>query len=168
MVRKRKAVAKVQSFSGSHLTLAVFGGLAFIGFMQFMSPAQREIRQLKTESRLSDLRAQSEAKIANERYQGACIMPHVYVGANPNWYPKATVIAEGKPVLTGATQTAVVEGATVCDDRGLTAVIINGVPVNAAKSNDAKLINQRFEDALGWHERAQRSDVFVGESYVQN
>lgn len=164
-MKRRKRAATTQSeprFTNANLTLIGFAVLALLGAAQYMSPQSREIRQLKASSRLEDLQSQAEAAKANKRYISACVMPHAYVGIAPNWYPKATVIAEGKPVLTGATQTAVVEGSTVCDDRGHTAIIRNGVPTDSAKSNDAALINQRFEDALGWHPSAQRSDVYVG------
>jgi hypothetical protein len=52
-------------------------------------------------------------------------------------------------------------GQLVCDDRGLTFEIVDGVAANPLRATDMDLVNQRFEDSAGWNPAARRSDVFA-------
>lgn len=171
MARKRK--------SQIDLTTIFFGVMAAASIVVVAIGSQSESAKLQRRARLDAIqdRTQNEAaqrkraaevKVANARYESACVMPHYYVGIEPTWYPKAIAIAEDQPVLSGKTQSPIAEGAIVCDDRGMTGVIRNGVLTENASTDSADLINQRFADALGWHSKAQRSEVSIGQIYVRN
>jgi len=91
----------------------------------------RELAQVNAaqdmQLRVSQQQAQMQAEIANERYQNGCLI--VVTTFDPTLLAS---LAEGQPVLDGASTTPLPLGTIVCDAHGNTAKIIpgiNGTPV---------------------------------------
>jgi len=93
----------------------------------------------------------ASAAIADTRYREFCV-----VLASPD-YRQALNLVPGEQVASGelnGVPRLLAEGTTICDDRGWTGKIgKNGIllPESMARSLNAKLYNQRVENALiGW------------------
>ena len=153
------------SFESLMLAGLVLGGgiLGFRGYFSEDAQLQRQVRAdivaMRLDAQAASYAQQKEAELADSRYSGACILPHEWIGVEPDWYPRALLIQEGEAVITGPKGAPVKDGAIVCDDRGNTAVVKHGIAAKAAYTGNAELINQRFADALSWHPKAQRSKL---------
>ena len=143
---------------GGNRDLFMLGGIVAIalGFTYF-SPGQRAQRQHDAVVRQQHQQSDANAAIADRRYREACYMAVDNTETVNGYYVIAITLSETSfPPIDPATQTPV-EGRVVCDDRGFTAIAKDGELTEIAISGNSELINQRFEDALGWHENARRS-----------
>ncbi|NER80465.1 MAG: hypothetical protein F6K42_12985 [Leptolyngbya sp. SIO1D8] len=155
--------------------LVLLGGLgAFLAVSSFNSPTARyersvraTIKQEEADAVLAQLRAEEEARRlqdeiaeAHRRYVGKCTML-TSLNVDPNGYAfQAIAITANTPYIDPETGGFLPEGQIVCDDRLVTAIIgSGGVAEQFARATDGDLVNQRFADALGWHQQATRSTV---------
>ena len=161
-----------------------------ICIVHYRSPEQIALRQLTAQAKQAEKQAQvnqlerelakaerlAEAEKAHDRYKGLCTMltQASLMGQGYNEEDTLQVVA-----LTAHTVYRDISNGQilppkqiVCDDRGVTGVImaddpdtpeINelGMITDIAKATDATLVNQRYDDQIGWKDGAKRS--FVGE-----
>ena len=151
---RRKTSPQRSSSSKELILFAAILGVAVIGNQ--MMPGQRARRAHDAVVREQHQQSDANSAIADRRYSEACTMP---VSETPikGYYVQAIALSVDGPIPLNPTTGQPLEGHVVCDDRGMTAEVENGRLVNIARSGDQALINQRFADALGWHEDARRS-----------
>lgn len=159
------------------LTFGCLGAaLTFMVGLQQMSPSSIEWRnsreiaktanvQADRQDRLGAIAADDIAELADEadrRYNAGCVMPMVPVEGEAYAY-KVSVVGEGEQVMNPANGKPLSNSQLVCDDRGMTFVIVDGVTALPARTMDTALINQRFADYAGWNPAARRSDIFLSQ-----
>ncbi|MGL5059266.1 MAG: hypothetical protein ACRC62_04720 [Microcoleus sp.] len=100
------------------------------------------------------LEAQAEeSRLADERYERFCQM---LVSKD---LTQILPVTEGEAVMS-LDGRKLADGSLICDDRGVTAEIQEGVATNLLISRDAALYNQRAASALSeWTKRTLRSNV---------
>lgn len=165
-VRKRKTQKAVipkdrflSNLSSNHLMIGGFSVLAVIGFIQYYSPSQREIRVLKADARLEELRGQAEAKIANARYRNKCAMTYKGVPDVNGYYHEILPLSEGMTIISAHDGRVLTDGQIVCDHLFMTFEIVDGKTANGARATDAEAVVRRFNDFANWHPDARRGAI---------
>jgi hypothetical protein len=132
----------------------VLGAIALNGGDNFkaMQQSQATARTIATQNqsaemkaRLASASADRQGETAKKRYEAGCQMTFA-----SNDMGKFAAIQEGKPVLDASTGAPIANGAVVCDQIGMTAIIANGVADSVAFSPDRQVIRdamQRYQDA---------------------
>jgi hypothetical protein len=130
------------------LFLALNGGDNFKAMQQSQATARTIATQNQSaemKARLASASADRQGETAKKRYEAGCQMTFA-----SNDLGKFAAIQEGKPVLDAATGAPIANGAVVCDQIGMTAIIANGVADSVAFSPDRQVIRdamQRYQDA---------------------
>lgn len=131
-----------------------------------LTAADRISAEITAKSKINEAQAkyqeqqrQIEADIAHRRYTSGCTMLTARDTDPAGYEYQAIALAEGVTYLDANSGGRLLDGQEICDDRGMTGVFRGGEIVEVARATDPKVWNQRFEDALGWHELARRSKV---------
>lgn len=158
--RKRKTQeGKMQRLPlGTIGPVAGFAVLATIGLIQYASPQQREIRQLKANARIVELRDQAEAKLGNQRYRSGCSMAYRDRPDARGYYHEVLPLSEGMVIKTRDGR-PLSDGQLVCDHLFMTYEIVNGVTANPARANDSEAVIRRFNAFAEWHPDARRGAI---------
>lgn len=166
-VRRTIRITKKKSPMGL-LPWAVFSLLAGVGALEYYSQQNIEIRQQKAELRSLEIEAEAnavkarlEADEGNRRYRAGCQM---VLGSQISEHGRRDVVvplSEGMTIYSPHTGEVLADGQFVCDHKFMTYEIQEGVTANPKKADDADLVNQRFEDNLGWDPKVKRGAITI-------
>ena len=156
-VRKKTEVKRGLSL-GAIAPMAGFAVLAAIGAIQYVSPQQQEIRQLKADARIHELRTQAEAKIGNQRYLNGCVMAYRDRPDRNGYYHEVLPLSANMIIKTPDGR-PLSDGQVVCDHLFMTYEIVNGKTANPARANDPEVVIRRFNAFAEWHPDARRGAI---------
>lgn len=146
---------------------------------QYERAAKRQIAQQRIDARLALEAKQSEtqerqdqadlileqqridAQIAHARYQAGCTMPWKWVNrGTANESIQAIALSPDVVYTDGSFGVAMAVGDKICDDNGLSGDVgRSGKLQDPRRASDMSLVNQRFDDSMGWHHRPIRSST---------
>lgn len=162
--RKEKAVVETkagfqfENLSANHIAAGGLTLLIVLGFLQYMSPANRKIRRLKAEDRLNMATLQAQAAKANRRYRNKCSMAYRGIPDAQGYYHEILPLSEGQ-IIVSTDGRPLPDGQVVCDHLFMTFVIADGVTADGARATDAQAVIARFNDYAQWHPEARRGAI---------
>ena len=119
----------------------------------YMSPTARYRRAAKRQV----AQQKADAFVAHERYRSGCTMPWVY---RKDGSIQAIALSRNVAYTDGNFGVSMAPGDLVCDDNGLSGEIgQSGMLEDPRRASDMELVNQRFDDSMGWHPQPARSNA---------
>ena len=124
----------------------------------YMSPTARYRRDAQRRVAMQ----KADAFVAHQRYESGCTMPWVY---RNDGAIQAIALSENVVYTDGDFGVPMAPGDLVCDDNGLSGKIgQSGMLEDPRRASDMDLVNQRFDDSMGWHPQPVRSNVSFSNS----
>ncbi|NEZ64153.1 hypothetical protein D0962_15370 [Leptolyngbyaceae cyanobacterium CCMR0082] len=124
----------------------------------YMSPIARYRRDAQRRVAMQ----KADAFVAHQRYESGCTMPWVY---HNDGAIQAIALSENVVYTDGDFGVPMAPGDLVCDDNGLSGEIgQSGYLEDPRRASDMDLVNQRFDDSMGWHKKPMRSNVSFSNS----
>lgn len=165
-IRITKKKKKFLSSAPMWVTLFLMAGVGATEYYSSANIYTREqkayLRNLEIQADVSRAEMELEAQEANRRYQSGCQMVLDSQVSQHGRRDLVVPLSPGMVIRSPDTGEVLADGQIVCDHKFMTFEIVNGVTANGKKANDADLVNQRFEDNLGWDPKVKRGDLVPG------